>query len=95
MFCNEKNLRCLATEMFKINNKLAPPFMCDLIEESTSRYNTRSHSIITEFENGQIIIVPKVNKVKTGIETVSFVGPKIKHCLSRIKEHQSIRILQI
>ena len=33
---HQKNLRCLATEMFKIKNKLAPPFICDLIQESTS-----------------------------------------------------------
>ena len=79
---HQKNLRCLATEMFKIKNKLAPPFICDLIQESTSRYNTRSHTIVTECENGKtvedknIMSVPKVNKVKTGIETFSFTGPK-------------------
>ena len=85
---HQKNLRCLATEMFKIKNKLAPPFICDLIQESTSRYNTRSHTIVTECENGQtnedknIMSVPKVNKVKTGIETFSFIGPKIWNSLS-------------
>ena len=74
--------------MFKIKNKLAPPFICDLIQESTSRYNTRSHTIVTECENGQtvedknIMSVPKVNKVKTGIETFSFIGPKIWNSLS-------------
>ena len=26
---HQKNLRCLATEMFKIKNKLAPPFISD------------------------------------------------------------------
>ena len=67
--------------MFKIKNKLAPQFICDSIQESTSRYNTRSHSIVTECENGQaveeknIMYVPKVNKV-------SFIGPKIWNSLS-------------
>ena len=28
---HQRNLRCLAIEMFKINNKLSPPFLCDLI----------------------------------------------------------------
>ena len=74
---HQKNLRCLATEMFKIKNKLSPPFICDLIQESTSKFNTRSHSIVTESENGQIVeekkvmSVPKVSKVKTGNETFS------------------------
>ena len=59
--------------MFKIKNKLDPQFICGLIQESTSSYNTRSHSIVTESENGQIaeekkvMSVPKVHKVKTGI----------------------------
>ena len=84
---HQKNLRCLVTEMFKIRNKLAPLFISDLIQESTSRYNTRSHSIVTECENGQtieeknIMSVPKV-KIKTGIETFSSLGPKIWNSLS-------------
>ena len=52
---HQKKLRCLATETFKIKNKLAPQFICDLIQEPTSTYNTRIHSIITECENGQIV----------------------------------------
>ena len=49
---------------------------------------TRLNSIVTECENGQaveeknIMSVPKVNKVKTGIETFSFIGPKIWNSLS-------------
>ena len=42
---DQKKLRCLATEMFEIINKLASPFICDLIQEST----------ITESENDQIV----------------------------------------
>ena len=60
---HQKNLRCLATEMFKSKNKLASPFLFALIQESTSRHSTRSHSIITECEKGQ-----RVNKVKKGIK---------------------------
>ena len=68
---HQRNLRCLAIEMFKINNKLSPPFICDLIQESTCRYHTRSHFTITETENGTItkeknvMSIPKANKVKT------------------------------
>ena len=51
---HQRNLRCLAIEMFKINNKLSPPFICDLIQESTFRYHTWSHFTIPETENGSI-----------------------------------------
>ena len=84
---HQKNLRCLATEMFKIKNKLSPPFICDLIQESTSKYNTRSHCSITESENEvktekkNVMFVHKVKKVKSGIETFSFIGPKIWNTL--------------
>ena len=30
---HQRNLRCLATEMFKIKNKLSPPFICDLVNK--------------------------------------------------------------
>ena len=69
--------------MFKINNKHSPPFICDLIQEPTSRYHTRSHFTITETENGSIaeeknvMSIPKAKKVKTGIESFSFIGPKL------------------
>ena len=80
---HQQNLGCLAIEMFKINNKLSPPFICDLIQESTCRYHTRSHFTITETENGTIteeknvMSIPKANKVKMGIESFSFIGPKL------------------
>ena len=73
--------------MFKIKNKLSPPFICDLIQESTSKYNTRSHCSITESENEvktekkNVMFVPQVKKVKSGIETFSFIGPKIWNTL--------------
>ena len=85
---HQRNLRCLAIEMFKINNKLSPPFICDLIQESTCRYHTRSHFTITETENGTIteeknvMSIPKANKVKMGIESFSFIGPKLWNTLS-------------
>ena len=46
----QKNLHCLATEMFK--NKVAPLFIYNLIQESTSKHNTKSHSTVTDSENG-------------------------------------------
>ena len=65
---HEKNLRSLVTEMFKIKNKLSPPFICDLVKESNIKYQTRSHYSITENEGQQnidkryVLTVPKVYK---------------------------------
>ena len=73
--------------MFKIEKKLAPEFICNLIKNSNSNYLTRSHYQITETEDGSSIDekskkrVPKVHKVKSGIDTVSFTGPKIWNSL--------------
>ena len=45
----------------------SPPFICDLIQESTSLYHTRSHFSITETENESIaeeknvMSIPKAN----------------------------------
>ena len=43
---HQRNLRCLATEVFKIKNKLSPPFICDLVnelDELNVPHHTRSH----------------------------------------------------
>ena len=38
--------------MFKVKNKLSPPFTCDLVNESNVPHHTRSHYNITETEDG-------------------------------------------
>ena len=48
---HEKDLSSLVTEMFKIKNKLSPPFICDLVKESSNKYQTRSHYSIKENES--------------------------------------------
>ena len=83
---HQRNLRCLAIEMFKINNKLSTPFICDLIHESTSKYHT-----IAEEEN--VMSIPKAKKVKMGIE--SYRPYNMVHTIGRIGEYQVFRILQI
>ena len=45
---HEKNLHSLVKEMFKMNSKLSPPFICDLFKESNIKYQTRSNYSITE-----------------------------------------------
>ena len=83
---HQRNLRCLAIEIFKINNKLSTPFICDLIHESTSKCHT-----IAEEEN--VMSIPKAKKVKTGIE--SYRPYNMEHTIGRICEYQVFRILQI
>ena len=61
--------------MYKIKNKLSPPFICDLVQESDFNYHTRSHFSITESDSIQtvkeknIVSIPKVNTVKWGVES--------------------------
>ena len=85
---HERNLGCVAIEMYKIKNKLSPPFICDLVQESNFNYHTRSHFSITDSDKIQtvkeknIVSIPKVNTVKSGIESFSFIGPMIWNSLS-------------
>ena len=85
---HQRNLKCLAIAMLKIYNKLFAPFICNLIQESTCQYHKRSHFTITETENGttteekNVTSIPKANKVKTGIESFSFIDPKLWNSLS-------------
>ena len=94
---HQKNLYCVATEMYKIKNKLSPPFICNLIQDSTFNYHTRSHFIVSESDNQQtvkeknVVSIPKVNKVKSGTETFSFIGPTIWNALpEEVKNTQSV-----
>ena len=83
--------------MYKIKNKLSPPFICNLIQDSTFNYHTRSHFIVSESDNQQtvkeknVVSIPKVNKVKSGTETFSFIGPTIWNALpEEVKNTQSV-----
>ena len=51
---HEKNLRCLVTEMFKIKNKLSPPFICDLEMEFYIKYQAKSHYTIRKMKFNRI-----------------------------------------
>ena len=64
---HERNLQRLATEMYKIKNKLAPTFMNDVFPNSKNNVNLR-HKPIFETYN--------VKSVYNGTETISFRGPQ-------------------
>ena len=64
---HHRNLQKLATEMFKIKNKLSPTFMNKVFSDSTNPYNLR---------NAPDFGTSNVHTVYNGTETISFRGPK-------------------
>ena len=63
-----RNLRLLATEMFKVKNNLTPSFIVELFPRFERVYNLR---------NKREFIRPKVNTVQWGIESIRYFGPTI------------------
>ena len=61
------NLQKLATEMYKVKNKLSPSFMNSIFPLSNNPYNLRNdHGFKTE----------NIRTVSYGTETIAFRGPK-------------------
>ena len=58
----------LAIEMYKTKYELCPEIMLDLFKEVTHPYNLR---------NGLICGSYKIKIVRYGIETITYLGPKI------------------
>ena len=65
---HQKNLQKLATEMYKINNNLAPSMMEDIFPKNKNPYEMRCNNPFQGFN---------IRTVKNGSETISFRGPKI------------------
>ena len=63
-----RNLRPLATEMFKVKNNLSPSFIVELFPEFETRYKLR---------NKREFIRPKVKTVQWGMESIRYFGPTI------------------
>ena len=75
---HEKNLQKLATEMFKVKNKLSPILVQDLFKEHRMLYNLRNEKL-WESDNIKTDIY--------GLETVSYRGPKIWDTLPENIKH--------
>ena len=86
---HQRNLGSLLIEMYKILSKISPAFICYLISGSEYKYQTRSHYKITESTDGAIsekkimMKIPQVHKVHTGIESFSYLGPKLWNSLPK------------
>ena len=65
----ERNIKILATAMFKVSKNLAPPQMHKIFKlKDQSQYNLRYNFLFSR---------PLVKSVYKGTESLSFLGPKI------------------
>ena len=70
---HERNIKILATEMFKVTKNLAPPQMQEIFKlKDQPRYNLRYNSLFFR---------SLVKSVYKGTESLSFLGPKIWNIL--------------
>ena len=66
---HERNIKILATEMFKVSKNLAPPQMHEILKlKDQPQYNLRYNSLFFR---------PLVKSVYKGTESLLFLGPKI------------------
>ena len=65
---HNRNLRSLATEMYKVKNNLSPSIVTDLFEQRNEIYDLRNNNPFS---------IPAVRTVYHGSESISFLGPKI------------------
>ena len=83
---HHRNLQALATEMFKISNNLSPDIVKEIFQKRIVPYNLCSEN---SFMSRQ------VNSVYHGIESLSFLGPKIwEQVPQEIKEPENIAIFK-
>ena len=65
---HHKNLQVLATEIYKIKNKIAPEVMNDILHERSIIYNLRNNSGFITYN---------VITMRYGFDTIYHLGPKI------------------
>ena len=86
---HKRNLLSLLIEMYKIHSKISTGFIGGSISESECKYQTRSRYKITDNSDGAIsekkimLKIPHVHKVHTGIESFSYLGPKLWNSLPK------------
>ena len=66
---HHRNIQMLATEMFKVKNEMSSEIICDTFTPIINNHSNLRH--INHFET------PFVSTVYNGIESVSYLGPKI------------------
>ena len=83
---HHRNIKILATETYKFLQGLSPPLMNEIFVERNNNYSLRGNNILTR---------RRVNSVRYGTETVSFLAPKIWDILPKdIKDSESLDIFK-
>ena len=76
---HERNIKILATEMFKVSKNLAPPQMHEIFKlKDQAQYNLRYNSLFSR---------SLAKSVYKGSESLSFLGPKIWYILQDSYRH--------
>ena len=79
---HHRNIKALATEMFKVKNNIAPEIMKELFAPKISSYDLRNNDSFKR---------RSVNSVWHGTESVSYLGPKVWDLVpNEIKEFESL-----
>ena len=83
---HNRNLQILATKMCKIKNELSPSIVIELFEQRNEQhYDLRNNSQFT---------IPPIRTVYRGLESISFLGPKIWNILrDRLKNVSFARFM--
>ena len=83
---HNRNIKILATETYKFLQGLSPPLMNEIFVERNNNYSLRGNNLLTR---------RRVNSVRYGTETVSFLAPKIWDILPKdIKDSESLDIFK-
>ena len=82
---HHRNIKILATETYKFLQGLSPPLMNEIFVERNN-YSLPGNNVLTR---------RRVNSVRYGTETVSFLAPKIWDILPKdIKDSESLDIFK-
>ena len=81
MSFHHRNIRCLATEMYKVKNNLCSPFLQELFS-----YNEKTYKILR----------PNVRTVKMGDGSIRSFGPIVWNTMlpNKIKESPNLNIFR-
>ena len=83
---HHRNIKILATETYKFLQGLSPPLMNEIFVERNNNYSLLGNNVLTR---------RRVNSVRYGTETVSFLAPKIWDILPKdIKDSESLDIFK-
>ena len=79
---HHRNIRTLAIETFKVLHGLSPPLLNEVFVERNCNYNLRGNNFLNR---------RRVNSVRYGTESVSFLAPKIWDILPKeIKNSETL-----